>query len=157
MWHRIINLKIIPGKIIPTACFLWGFPVDSAVQKNLCHLPGFTWAKAFKWFLLSPSIEGTNPVFRLKDHVPTSCSSCHLYLECCARQKDVWVMPQTVSQRKERGKGMDVRKKPPQNKGVLWNKHPQQDWDVISPMKNPLKSPCEHSTVNSLYGKSVQC
>lgn len=59
--------------------------------------------------------------------------------------------------KKERGEEMDVRKKPPQNKGVLWNKHPQQDWDVISPMKNSPKSPCEHSTVNSLYGKSAQC
>jgi len=34
---------------------------------------------------------------------------------------------QRLFQQKERGEGMDVRKKSLQNKGVLGNKHPQQD------------------------------
>lgn len=48
---------------------------------------------------------------------------------------------------------MHVRKKPPQNKGILGNKHPQQECEVISPIKKPLishheQSYCEQSPVS---------
>lgn len=49
------------------------------------------------------------------------------------KKKIVWVMPENVSQQKERGERMGVRKEPSQNKGTWGNKHPQQDWDVITP------------------------
>lgn len=122
----------------------WKHSAETPVSSSRLHLgKGFEMfhAKLFNWgnkCIILCRVPCFNKLFKLQ-FVSWMLCKAKRYL---SHARDSFTV--------KRGKGMDVRKKLPQNKGVLGHKHPQQDWDVISPKKNPLtshrkQSHCEES------------